>query len=105
MARCNLSPMPATTPLRSSDTTPGQRTSVGPLDKLWRSHRKNSTRFHAALDKFLGGKYARAKGTAAFKDLDRAEVIKDLTEFKTAEGGIFKEYLPGFLAEIEKAGP
>jgi hypothetical protein len=53
--------------------------------------------FHAALDKWKGGKYARSLGAEHFKDIDRATVIRDLREFyKTAENGAFAKYLDDF---------
>lgn len=62
-------------------------------------------RFHSALDKFKGGKYARSKGATHFESMDKTQVIKDLTEFyRTAEGGIFKEYLPDFLQAVKESG-
>jgi hypothetical protein len=67
--------------------------------------RKLHYRFHSALDKFKGGKYARSKGAAHFETMDKAQVIKDLTEFyKTAEGGIFEKYLPDFLQAVKESG-
>ena len=78
----------------------------GAVDQTLRKiPRKLHYRFHSALDKFKGGKYARSKGAAHFKDVDKTEVIKDLTEFyKTAEGGAFKKYLPDFLKAVKESG-
>jgi hypothetical protein len=46
--------------------------------------------FHSSLDKWMGGMYARAHTAAAFKNIDKAQVIKDLTKFyKTADGGAY----------------
>ena len=61
--------------------------------------------FHASLDKWMGGKYARAHTAAAFKNVDKAEVIKDLTEFyKTADGGAYAKYLDAFLQAVIESG-
>lgn len=61
--------------------------------------------FHAALDKFKNGKYARSKGAAHFKSFDKMEIIKDLKQFySTAEGGSFKKYLPDFLEAVKESG-
>ena len=60
--------------------------------------------FHASLDKWKGGKYARANTSAAFKNMDKAEVIKDLTEFyKTADGGAYSKYLDDFLQAVTES--
>ncbi len=54
-------------------------------------------RFHAALDQWKGGKYARSHGAAHFQGMSKDEVIKDVREFyRKAEGGIFRKYLPDF---------
>jgi hypothetical protein len=59
--------------------------------------------FHVALDKWKGGKYARARGAEFYKDLDPKMVIKDLREFyQTAEGGAFAEYLPDFEKAVKE---
>ena len=61
--------------------------------------------FHSSLDKWMGGKYARAHTAAAFKDLDKAQVIKDLTNFyKTADGGAYAKYLDDFLQAVKESG-
>jgi hypothetical protein len=61
--------------------------------------------FHSSLDKWMGGKYARAHTAAAFKNIDKAEVIKDLTKFyKTADGGAYAKYLDDFLQAVEESG-
>jgi hypothetical protein len=53
--------------------------------------------FHAALDKWKGGKYARNLGAEHFKNIDQATVIRDLREFyQTAENGAFSRYLGDF---------
>jgi hypothetical protein len=52
----------------------------------------------------MGGKYARAHTAAAFKDLDKAQVIKDLTNFyKTADGGAYAKYLDDFLQAVKES--
>ncbi len=62
-------------------------------------------RFHSELDQFKDGKYARSKGAGHFKDMDKAEIIKDLTKFyKTARGGIFEKYLPNFVQAARESG-
>jgi hypothetical protein len=54
-------------------------------------------RFHAALDTWKGGKYARSHGAAHFRSMNFSTIIRDLREFyQTAEGGIFARYLPDF---------
>jgi hypothetical protein len=59
--------------------------------------------FHVALDKWKGGKYARARGAEFYKNLDPKMVIKDLREFyQTAEGGAFAEYLPDFEKAVKE---
>ncbi len=61
--------------------------------------------FHASLDKWMGGKYARAHTAAAFKNVDKAVVIKDVTEFyKTADGGAYAKYLDDFLLAVKESG-
>lgn len=61
--------------------------------------------FHASLDKWMGGKYARAKTAAAFKSMDKSEIIRDLTIFyKTADGGAYRKYLADFLKAVEESG-
>ena len=61
--------------------------------------------FHCSLDKWMGGKYARAHTAAAFKDVDKALVIKDLTMFyKTADGGAYAKYLDDFLQAVKESG-
>jgi hypothetical protein len=62
-------------------------------------------RFHAALDKWKGGKYARWRGADEFKNMSREEIIRDLREFyQKAEGGIFKKYLPDFEQAVKESG-
>jgi hypothetical protein len=61
-------------------------------------------RFHAALDKWKGGKYARSKGASHFQGLDRNTVINDLREFyREAEAGIFRKYLPDFEQAVRES--
>jgi hypothetical protein len=61
--------------------------------------------FHSSLDKWKNGKYARAKTAAAFKGVDKAEVIRDLTEFyKTADNGAYLKYLDDFLNAVKESG-
>jgi len=53
----------------------------------------------------MGGKYARAKKAAAFENVDKSIVIKDITKFyKTAENGIYSKYLKGFLRGVKESG-
>ncbi len=60
-------------------------------------------RFHASLDKWKGGKYARGRGADAYKGMDKDQIIADLDEFySTAEGGMFKEYRPDFIKAVEE---
>jgi hypothetical protein len=55
--------------------------------------------------KWMNGKYARSKGADYFKDINKQTVIKDLQEFyESAEGGIFKDYLPDFLEAVAESG-
>jgi hypothetical protein len=62
-------------------------------------------RFHAALDRFMDRKYSRSKTAAAFEEMDKSIVIKDLTKFyKTAENGIFRKYLGDFLRGVKESG-
>jgi hypothetical protein len=66
--------------------------------------RKLHYRFHAALDKWKGGIYARSKGAAHFEGMNKQNIIKDLREFyETAEGGIFKKYLPDFNQAVRQS--
>jgi RHS repeat-associated protein len=67
--------------------------------------RKLHERFHGALDKWKGGKYARWRKAEYFKDLNKGEIIKDLSDFyENAEGGIFKKYLPDFAKAVKESG-
>lgn len=60
-------------------------------------------KFHSALDKWKGGKYARVHGAKAFVDVEAGTIIKDLREFyKKAEGGIFAKYLPDFEQAVKE---
>jgi len=59
--------------------------------------RKTHEALHSALDKWMGGKYARSKGASHFKDMDNTQIIEDLRDFyKSANGGAFQKYLPDF---------
>ena len=59
--------------------------------------RKLHERFHAALDLWKGGKYARWKRGEHFKHMNRNSIISDLREFYlTAEGGVFRKYVGDF---------
>ncbi len=61
--------------------------------------------FHSSLDKWMDGKYARAHSAKAFIDIDKAQVIKDLTKFyKTADGGAYAKYLDDFLQAVTESG-
>ncbi len=63
-------------------------------------------KFHSALDKWMGGKYARSKGAAHFKGIDRKTVLRDLREFyEKAEGGAFKKYLKDFDQAVRESVP
>lgn len=60
-------------------------------------------RFHAALDAWKGGKYARSLGAAHFAGMNPQTIIRDLREFyRTAEGGIFAKYLPDFEQAVKE---
>lgn len=78
----------------------------GAVDQtLKKMPRKLHERFHAALDRWMNGKYARSKGADYFKNIDKKTVIKDLQKFyKSAEGGIFKDYLRDFLQAVAETG-
>jgi hypothetical protein len=78
----------------------------GAVDQtLTKMPRKLHERFHAALDKWKCGKYARSKGADHFKDINKQEVIKDLREFyQSGEGGIFAEYLSDFEQAVKESG-
>ena len=53
----------------------------------------------------MGGKYARAHTVVAFKNIDKAQVIKDLTDFyKNADGGAYAKYLDDFLQAARESG-
>jgi hypothetical protein len=76
-----------------------------PDQTLKKIPRKLHERFHAALDKWKGGRYARSKGSSYFEKLDKWEIIQDLREFYTkAEAGIFKKYLPDFEQAVIESG-
>jgi len=79
----------------------------GAIDQtLTKIPRKLHERLHSALDKWAGGKYARRKGADYFKDMNRDEVISDLRDFyESAEGGIFKKYLPDFERAVRESCP
>jgi hypothetical protein len=67
--------------------------------------RKLHEKFHAALDQWRGGKYARSKGADHFKGMNKDGIIKDLREFyEQAEGGIFKEFLRDFEQAVKESG-
>jgi len=78
----------------------------GAIDQtLKKIPRKLHERFQAALDKWKGGKYSRSKGADHFKGMDKEAIIKDLREFyETAEGGMFKDYLPDFEQALRESG-
>lgn len=65
------------------------------------------TQFHLALDRWMGGRYARRKGADYFVSMSQEEIVKDLRDFyTTADGGAFKDLLPGFeraVRETERA--
>lgn len=61
-------------------------------------------RFHSALDKWKGGRYARSKGASHFEGMNKQGIIDDLRDFYTnAEGGIFKKYLPDFEQAVRES--
>jgi len=78
----------------------------GALDQTLRKMpRKLHDSFHGALDRWKGGKYSRSKGAGHFKGMDRQQIINDLREFyETAEGGIFRKYLPDFERAVRESG-
>jgi hypothetical protein len=67
--------------------------------------RKLHEKFHAALDKWNDGKYARSRSAKHFEHVPREEIIPDLRDFyKNAEVGIFSKYLPDFEQAVKESG-
>ena len=62
-------------------------------------------KFHAALDRWMNGKYSRFKSADFFKTMDPQQIISDLRKFyETADGGIFAKYLPDFERALRESG-
>jgi RHS repeat-associated protein len=58
---------------------------------------------HSALDKWMSGKYARAKGTEHFADMPTSRITQDLREFyEKAENGRWKYLLPDFEKAVKE---
>jgi hypothetical protein len=65
--------------------------------------KKLHQRFHAALDRWKGGKYDRRKGAESFGNMSVEEIVNDLREFyEKAEGGVFSKYIPDLEKAIEE---
>jgi hypothetical protein len=66
--------------------------------------RKLHERFHAALDCWDDGKYARNKTAKYFQKMSKDEIIADLREFyMSAEDGNFRKYLDDFEQAVSES--